>query len=101
MIAYKVLHRRKDGTLGSLFVDGSRRIPQRRWVVPDETLTPSWLAHLPGWHCHTRLREAHKLCRNGKNRVLFQVKVRGIRRLDPNGRLVCSAMKLEEEIYVP
>jgi hypothetical protein len=73
---YKVLRRRKDGTLGSLFVDGSRRIRVGVWEQAWSDMNPSWLKFLPGWHTHTSLESAKKLASVQPNRVIFEVELR-------------------------
>jgi hypothetical protein len=50
IIAYKLLRRRKDGTLGPLFINASQRIPLGEWLEAEEHPTKGF-AFRPGWHC--------------------------------------------------
>jgi len=48
-IAYKLLRRRKDGSLGSLFINRSQRIPVGLWMHAEAHRTSGY-AYRPGWH---------------------------------------------------
>lgn len=50
MIAYKLLRKRKDGTLGPLFINARQRIPLLKWLWAEDHPTRGF-AHRPGWHC--------------------------------------------------
>lgn len=48
--AYKLLRRRKNGTLGPLFINASQVIPLDEWLEAEDHPTKGY-AHRPGWHC--------------------------------------------------
>ena len=47
--AFKLLKKRKDGSLGPLYVNCRQRIPIGEWL-PAEVHYPKNLAFRPGWH---------------------------------------------------
>jgi hypothetical protein len=50
MIAYKLFRKRKDGTLGPLFINRKQRVHPKVWYEAEEHLTPGY-SFRPGWHC--------------------------------------------------
>jgi hypothetical protein len=50
MIAYKLMRRRKDGTLGPLFINRKSKVPVGEWLEAEDHPTKGY-AHRPGWHC--------------------------------------------------
>lgn len=50
MIAYKLFRKRKDGTLGPLFINARQRVPVGEWLDAQDHPTKGF-AHRPGWHC--------------------------------------------------
>ena len=48
--AFKLLKRRKDGSLGPLFINARQRIPLGEWMAAEDHPTAGY-AHRPGWHC--------------------------------------------------
>ena len=46
---YKLFRRRKDGTLGPLFIHARLRVPLNTWL-PAEDHKTNGFAHRPGWH---------------------------------------------------
>lgn len=50
MVAYKLMRLRKDGTLGSLFINKRAVIPVGEWLVAQDHTTKGF-ASRPGWHC--------------------------------------------------
>ena len=50
MIVYKLFRQRKDGTIGSLFINASYRIPIGVWMKAEDH-RKNGFAHRPGWHC--------------------------------------------------
>ena len=75
MIAYKMFRVRKDGTLGSLFIDRKRVLPPNVWLRSEKHPTQGY-AYRPGWHCLDRPVAPHlKLL---KNRVWAEVEVRSV-----------------------
>jgi len=49
MIAYKLIVKRVDGTLGPLFINRRQRIPLGIWLQAEDHKTKGY-AHRPGWH---------------------------------------------------
>lgn len=49
MRAYKLFKKRKDGSLGPLFINASLRIPMGQWMPAEDHPTKGF-AHRPGWH---------------------------------------------------
>jgi hypothetical protein len=47
--AYKLFRKRKDGTLGPLFIGASQRITIGEWMEAEDIPTKGF-AHRPGWH---------------------------------------------------
>jgi len=50
MTAYKLLRRRKDGSIGPLFINRRQRIPIGEWLTAESHPTKGY-AFRPGWHC--------------------------------------------------
>lgn len=50
MIAYKLMKLRKDGTLGSLFINKKKVINLFEWYIAEDCPTKGY-AHRCGWHC--------------------------------------------------
>lgn len=50
MIAYKVMRLRKNGTLGTLFINRKQVIPLGVWLDYESHETKGF-AFRPGWHC--------------------------------------------------
>lgn len=48
-VAYKLVRVRKDGTIGSLFINKKLVIPVGEWL-PAEDIPTKGYAHRPGWH---------------------------------------------------
>ena len=48
--AFKLFRRRKDGSLGTLFINRPRRIPVGEWLRAEACPTKGF-AFRPGWHC--------------------------------------------------
>ena len=53
MIAYKLFRVRKDGSLGSLFINRKARIPMLRWLEAEGYPTKGY-TYRPFWHCTSR-----------------------------------------------
>ena len=47
--AYKLFIKRKDGTIGPLFIGRKQRIPMGVWLEAEDIPTKGY-AHRPGWH---------------------------------------------------
>jgi len=50
MLAFKLFKKRKDGTIGPLFIGAKQRIPLGVWLDAEDIPTKGF-AHRPGWHC--------------------------------------------------
>ena len=48
--AYKLFRKRKDGTLGPLFIGCSIRVPVGQWLKA-RAIRRKGFAFRPGWHC--------------------------------------------------
>src|ERR1035437_6751780 len=55
---YKLLRVRKNGTLGSLFIDRKTIIPINVWLKAKDCKTKGY-AHRPGFHCTTKMSAPH------------------------------------------
>jgi hypothetical protein len=51
MKAYKLLRVRKDGTIGSLFINRKMRIPIGKWLVAEKGFFTKGFAYRPFYHC--------------------------------------------------
>lgn len=58
MIAYKLFRVRKDGTLGSLFINPRARLPIGEWVEAEAYETKGF-AYRPGWHSAAKPNAPH------------------------------------------
>lgn len=72
MIAYKLLHYRKDGTLGPLFINAKQRIPVGEWLKAEAHRKKGY-AFRPGWHCTLKPSAPH--LKQGKDRVWCKVEI--------------------------
>jgi len=71
MIAYKLLRVRKDGSLGSLFINRRQRIPVGVWLEAEDHPTKGY-AHRPGWHCTSKPVAPHL---GTRGRQWFEVEI--------------------------
>lgn len=72
MKAYKLFKKRKDGTLGPLFINARQRVPIGQWLPAGDHPTKGF-AHRPGWHCTFEPRAPH--LKMTENRVWCLVEV--------------------------
>lgn len=72
MIAYKLLRRRKNGTLGSLYINQKGIIPIGIWSVAESYPTKGY-ALRPGWHCCKEPNAPHL---SMKGRVWCEVEIK-------------------------
>jgi hypothetical protein len=81
--AYKLLRRRKDGTLGPLFINRRQVVPVGVWLEAEDHPTKGF-AHRPGWHCTLERSAPHLKMRlkNGEQRVWCKVLVKDIKLYD-------------------
>jgi hypothetical protein len=71
-VLWKLLRRRKDGTLGSLFIDRKRVLPHSQLLRSRRCRTKGY-QYRPGWHC---MQKPHAPHLSMKNRVWARVLVR-------------------------
>jgi len=71
MKAYKLFRKRKDGSIGPLFINRSMRIPLGEWLEAEDHPTKGY-AHRPGWHCGAAPVAPHL---SEKGRVWFEVEI--------------------------
>lgn len=70
--AYKLVHLRKNGTLGPLFINRRQILPIMEWMEAEDHPTPGY-AHRPGWHVIEKPNAPH-LSMKGRVWVLVEVK---------------------------
>lgn len=64
MIAYKLFRLRKDGSLGSLFINASARLPQGEWLQCDLHVKAGFKPRR-GWHALAKPSAPH-LSKSGR-----------------------------------
>ena len=57
MIAYKLFRVRRDGSLGSLFINKSAILPMNKWIVAEDHKTKGY-KHRPGCYIDVPIDEA-------------------------------------------
>lgn len=72
MDAYKLVRKRRDGTLGSLFIKRKAVLPVGTWLEAEDVPTTGY-AHRPGWHCCADKHAPH-LSKKGRVWVRVQIK---------------------------
>jgi hypothetical protein len=100
MIAYKLLTKRQDGTLGPLFINRKQRVPIGEWLEAEDHETKGY-AHRPGWHTTSKPEAPHIAQR--ENRVWCLVKIEDyteLKRPESQGGLwyLANRMKIEKEL---
>lgn len=70
-IAYKLLRIRKDGSLGSLFINKQAKIPVHVWLQAEDHPTKGYARRF-GWHATVKPEAPHLTM---KNRVWFRVEI--------------------------
>ena len=58
MLAYKLMRKRKDGTLGSLFINRKAVYPVGKWMWYKDIPTPGY-ARRAGWHLTPKMHAPH------------------------------------------
>jgi hypothetical protein len=76
MKAYKLLRKRKDGSLGPLFINARQRIPHGEWLQA-EAHRRKGFAFRPGWHCAVQPEAPHLNLElaSGETRVWCEVEI--------------------------
>jgi hypothetical protein len=72
VIAYKLVRLRKDGSIGSLFINRRRRLRRGVWMEAEDHKTRGY-AHRPGWHVLAERSAPHL---SKKDRVWVEVEIR-------------------------
>lgn len=72
---WKVFRKRKDGTLGPLFINARLRVPVGKWMKAEAHKTKGF-AFRPGWHATIEKNAPH--LRTTGDRVWCRVKLSGI-----------------------
>lgn len=99
MEAYKLFRVRKDGSLGSLFINARDRLPIGKWL-PAKTHLTKGFAVRTGWHCLPRPEAPHLSL---KDRQWFRVDVKGVQKLTrPHAQgtvwYIAKSMKIVEPV---
>lgn len=77
-IGYKLFRVKRDGSLGSLFINRSQNIPVGKWLRAESHPT-SGFAVRHGWHAVTKPVAPHlKKDRKDEKRVWAKVELRGV-----------------------
>lgn len=71
MIAYKLFRKRKDGSLGSLFINKRARYPLGQQLAAENYPTKGFTVR-PGWHCCATKYAPHL---STKNRVWCKIEI--------------------------
>lgn len=72
MITYKLFRVRKDGSLGSLFIDRKTKLPLNKWL-PAKSHPTKGFAERPFWHCTSKPEAPHL---SMKGRRWFRVEIK-------------------------
>jgi len=84
MKAYKIFKKRKDGTLGSLFINSRAKLPVGEWMKA-KGYRKKGFAYRPGWHCTFTPLAPHLEVGGdgvGKNRIWAEVEVKDFTTFD-------------------
>ena len=77
MIAYKLFRKRKNGTLGPLFINRKLIITPNQWLQAEAHRTKGYKFR-PGWHCCSTPNAPHL---SMKGRVWCEVEIQGIEKM--------------------
>jgi len=77
MVAYKLFRKRKNGTLGPLFINRKLVIEQNKWMKSESHKTKGF-AFRPGWHCCSKPKAPHL---SMKERVWCEVEIKGFQKI--------------------
>ena len=86
MTAWKLFHKRKNGTLGPLFINRKQVIPIGAWLPAEDHPTKGY-AHRKGWHV-TSKRSAPHLSKKGRvwKKVIVETYTEFIRPKNQGGK---------------
>lgn len=99
MIAYKLIRKRKDGSLGPLFINRKQVLPIGKWLVAENHPTKGY-ANRPGWHCCNKPEASH-LSMGGRQWLKVEIKdYYEFKRPKNQGGtwLIAKQMKIIEEV---
>lgn len=71
IIAYKLFRVRKDGSIGSLFINKKHKLPLNTWLECENHPTKGYKER-PYWHCTSKPEAPHL---SMKNRVWYEVEI--------------------------
>ena len=94
MKAYKLFRKRKNGTLGPLFINRKLVVERNKWLKAEPHKTKGF-AFRPGWHCCSKPAAPHL---SMKDRAWCEVEIRevkNIQRPESQGGLWYLANKLK------
>jgi hypothetical protein len=76
MKAYKLMKVRKDGSVGSLFMDATRRLSIGEWMQAEDHNRKGFARRL-GWHCLAAPSAPHLATElaSGEKRAMFEVEI--------------------------
>lgn len=77
MKAYKLFRKRKNGTLGPLFINRTLVISPKKWLKAEPHRTKGFKFR-PGWHCCSTPSDSHL---SMKDRVWCEVEIKGIKKI--------------------
>jgi len=77
MIAFKLFKIRKDGSVGSLFINSSEKYQLNKWMDAKE-FKKKGFANRKGWHCLLEPNAPHLKTElsNGEQRKFFKVEIK-------------------------
>lgn len=79
VVGYKLFRKRKNGTLGPLFINRKQVVPVGEWLEAEDHPTKGY-AHRPGWHATLEPVAPH--LRQGGDRVWAKVELAGCVKFD-------------------
>lgn len=99
MLAYKLFKIRKDGSIGSLFINKRARLVTGRWIQAQSFPTKGY-ALRPYWHCTADPQAPHL---SMKDRAWFQVEIKNYTTLErPSSQggiwYLASSIKILEKV---
>ena len=77
MIAFKLVKKRKDGSLGPLFINRRQRLPLDEWLQAEPHKTKGY-SFRPGWHVMEKPEAPHL---STKGRVWVMVEIFGYKKI--------------------
>ncbi len=77
MRAYKLFRKRKNGTLGPLFINRKLVVKPKKWHIAESHRTKGFKFR-PGWHCCSTPNAPHLTM---KDRVWCEVDIKGVEKI--------------------